>query len=501
MSTTSPNRLSTGIEGLDAVLGGGYPEGRVFLLRGEAGTGKTTAGLQFLRTAAGAGRRSLWITLLQTRQELEDVSVSHGWNLDGIEVMELPTEIREAATAEQTVFSAADVELREVTDTVEGAIDRYQPECLVIDSLSELGVLVNTGYQLRRQILRLKEILDAIRCTTLLSAGPAGELDMETLETLVHGVVRLEMVAQSFGRSRRRVLVSKMRGMQFAEGYHDSQIDTGGGLTVFPRLLVGRGAAEHRWEPVPSGNAGIDALLGGGLLEGTTCAITGTTGAGKSSLVGQYIHAAGERGVSSAVFFFDERPETFVKRAAGLGMPLEPLIAEGLVRLQQIDVGEISPGQLNHLIRTAVEADGVRIVVLDSLSGYLQSMPGEQELITQLHDLLSYLSGAGVLSLMVVASHGIFGRTEASIDVSYIADTVLMIRHFETTGRIRRCIAVLKKRYGNHESTIRELQLGSDGLAVGEPLTAFTGVLTGLPRYEGSTEALLDDTFPPDGRR
>ncbi|MFP4431055.1 MAG: ATPase domain-containing protein [Spirochaetaceae bacterium] len=499
MATTTSNRLSSGIEGLDIVLGGGYPEGRILLVRGVAGTGKTTAGLQFLRAGALAGKRCLCITLLQTLQELEDVAASHGWTLDGIDVMELPAEVRQTATAEQTVFSAADIELREVTDTIEEAIQRYQPECLVIDSLSELGALVNTGYQLRRQVLRLKEILDAIQCTTLLSAGPSGELDMETLETLVHGVLRLEMIAPSFGRSRRRVLVSKMRGMQFTEGYHDARIDTGVGLAVFPRLLVGRGIAAGRREAVPSGNTAIDALLGEGLLEGTTCAITGTTGAGKSSLVGQYIYAAGHRGVSSVVFCFDERPEIFVRRAAGLGMPLEPLIDEGLVRLRQIDVGEISPGQLNHLIRTAVEVEGVRIVVLDSLSGYLQSMPGEHELITQLHDLLSYLSGAGVLSLMVVASHGVFGRVEAPIDVSYIADTVVMLRHFESRGRIRRCIAVLKKRYGNHETTIREVQLGPSGLVVGEPLTAFTGVLTGLPRYEGDTNTLLDDDLRPSG--
>ncbi len=501
MTKTPPNRLSTGIEGLDIVLGGGYPEGRIILVRGVAGTGKTTAGLQFLRAGAAAGKRCLCITLLQTRNELDDVAAAHGWTLDGIEVMELPTEVRESATAEQTVFSAADIELREVTDTIEAAIHRYQPECLLIDSLSELGVLVNTGYQLRRQVLRLKGTLDAIQCTTLLSAGPAGELDMDTLETLVHGVVRLEMIAPSFGRSRRRVLVSKMRGMQFGEGYHDARIDTGVGLSLFPRLLVKKGLGDHRWEAVQSGNAAIDTLLGGGLLQGTTCAITGTTGAGKSSLVGQYIHTAGCRGVSSAVFCFDERPETFVKRAAGLGMDIEPLIAKGLVRLRQVDVGEISPGQLNSLVRTAVEVEGVRIVVLDSLSGYLQSMPGEHELITQLHDLLSYLSGAGVLSLMVVASHGVFGRTETSIDISYIADTVITLRHFETRGRIRRCIAVLKKRYGDHERTVRELQLGPTGIVVGEPLTAFTGVLTGLPRYEGDREALLDDDLPPRGSR
>lgn len=483
-------RLSTGIEGLDQVLEGGLPEGRIYLLHGEAGTGKTTLGLQYLMAGAKAGRRCLGITLLQTLSELEEIVSSHRWEVDGIVLTELPKEVREAATVGQTVFEPADVELSEVTDAILEIIERHEPECLFIDSLSELSVLVDTGFQLRRQLLRLKQRLDSIDCTTLLSAGPSGDIEYGSLATLVHGVIGLEMHAPEYGRTRRRVLVSKMRGMEFQAGYHDADLSYGG-LSVYPRL-AGGSATHSESGSIPSGNKEFDILLGGGMEEGTTCVITGTSGAGKSSLVNLYAHAAASRGMRSSFYCFDERVHTLLRRSRGLGIPLDEPVRKGLVKLSQVDVGEISPGALAAMVREDVEKEDAKIIVIDSLSGYLQSMPEQRELLTQLHELLGYLSEAGVLSLMVVATHGLFGETQAPIDVSYIADTVVLLRHFESRGEVRRCVAVLKKRYGDHEKTIRELHLGPSGIVVGEPLSDFSGVLTGMPRFEGAAGELFD---------
>jgi len=494
VSKPSFERYSTGIDGLDAILGGGFPAGRIYLVHGAPGTGKTTLGLQFLRAGAAAGKRCLGITLLQTLSELRDIIASHGWHLDGVTLSELPPDVRDAASRGQTVFTTGDVELSEVADAVEATIREHQPECLFIDSLSELGILVDTGYQLRRQVLRLKQLLDSMPCTTVLSAGLSGELADGTLETLVHGVIGLEMHAPEFGRPRRRVLVSKMRGMDFAAGYHDADIATGG-LRVYPRVVAGSSRVGVR-ETIASGNEGVDELLGGGLEAGTACVISGTSGAGKSTLAALYSYAAALRGVSSSVYCFDERVGTLLARMRSLAMPLDDHVEGGLVKLRQVEVGAVSPGELAQMIRSDVEDGGVRIITIDSIGGYLQSMPGERELVNRLHDLLGYLSGAGVLSLMVLATHGLFGQVEAPVDVSYVADTVVLLRHFETHGEIRRCLAVLKKRFGAHERTIRELELGADGITVGEPLSEFTGLLTGLPRYGGYNTDLLGGAAP-----
>jgi len=355
MDTRPEGRLSTGVAGLDEILGGGFPAGGIYFVHGDAGTGKTTLGLHFLMAGAAAGKRSLCITLLQTLSELHEIIGSHGWNVGDLTLSELPRDTRNAATLGQSVFTTADVELSEVTEAIESMIREHQPECLFIDSLSELGVLVESGYQLRRQVLRLKQLLDSIECTTVLSAGPARGLDDGTLETLVHGVIGLEMRAPDFGRPRRRMLVSKMRGMDFQAGYHDADIVTGG-LVVYPRILVGRSRPSER-ETISSGNAGIDALLGGGMEAGTTCVISGTSGAGKSTLTCLYARQAAMNGVRTSIFCFDERVETLLHRSAVLGMPLEEHVDSGSVRIHQIDVGALSPGQLAHMIRHAVEHD------------------------------------------------------------------------------------------------------------------------------------------------
>ncbi|MFP4377957.1 MAG: ATPase domain-containing protein [Spirochaetales bacterium] len=488
--TAQSGRVSSGVEGIDDILGGGLPEGRIYLVHGEAGTGKTTFALQFLMAGARAGKRCLGITLLQTQAEIKDTVVSHNWDVDGIDFVELPPEVRRSVSRGQTVFATGDVELSEVTDAVEAVILRHKPECLVLDSLSELGILVDTRHQLRRQLIRLKETLDTIGCTTILTAGPAGDIDMEMLRTLVHGVISLEILFPAFGQPHRRVLVSKIRGLYYQGGYHDATIVTGG-LQVYKRVLGLPALQRSTSRTVLSGNPGLDELLGGGLQEGTTCAVAGTAGAGKSSLVTLYAYTAAKEGTRSAVFCFDERPETFLSRAEGLGMPIAGFVEDGTIQLHEIRVGEVTPGLLHDTVRRAVDQDGARLVVLDSLSGYLQSVPGSPELIVRLHELLTYLSASGVLTFLIVASHGLFGETESPIDISYIADAVVILRHFEARGRVRRCIAVLKKRYGDHEKAIREAIFEPTGIRMGEPLSAFSGLLTGLPRFEGSTDGLL----------
>jgi len=483
-------RASTGIRGLDSILNGGLPEGRIFLVQGGPGTGKTTTSFHFLRAGAAAGEKVLYISLLQTRAEISDILKSHGWSLEGIDMLELPESLQEIATSEQTVFSPADVELDEVTDSIIKAIEEYKPQRLVLDSVSELSVLVDSFYQLRRQLLKLKRALSKHKCTSILTAGEAREQDNKSIQTIVHGVIMLHQHAPAYGPPRRRLLVTKMRGMVYIGGYHDFRIHTGG-LHVYPRVKMLTEPPKRKPQKIASGNEEIDTLLGGGLEEGTSCLIVGTTGAGKSTLAGLYVEAAAKRKDCSMVLCFDEHRQTFLNRCRGLSMKMPQYINEGLVDLRQMNIGECSPGQFVEIIREAVEKKDIRVVVIDSLTGFLAAMAEEKQIIPQLHELLNYLSGAGVLTLMVVATHGLFGVSETEIDASYLADTVVVMRHFEAMGRMRRCVSVVKKRHGRHETTIREVEIGAGGVRVGPPLDEFSGVLTGTPRYEGIREKLM----------
>ncbi len=484
-------RVSTGIDGLDRILRGGLPKERIFLLYGGPGTGKTTLGLQFLLEGVRRSERVMYVTLLQSKTELIDIVASHNWSLDGIDVVELPDHVQDTASSEQTLFSPTDIELPEATNAILRAIEQRHPQRLVLDSLSELSVLMDNSFQLRRQILRLKRTLMRERCTALLTAGDASEEDIMTMQTIVYGVIHLDREAPAYGRPRRRVSISKMRGMDFAGGYHDFRIRTGG-IDIYPRIeLVGR-PRTAAWHVIASGNGELDAMLGGGLEEGTACLLAGTTGAGKSTLAGLYVQAAAERGERSTIYCFDERPETFIRRADGIGMSIGRQIERGLVDLNQVNVGELSPGEFMHTVRSACHDDGVRLVVIDSLTGYLNAVPDDRTMMIQLHELLSYLSAAGVLTIMIVTAHGLSGSTDrAAIDASYLADTVVVVRHFEANGAMRRCIAVAKKRHGPHESTIRELRIDDKGVTVGQPLANFSGVLTGSPHYTGRYEELL----------
>jgi circadian clock protein KaiC len=488
---------STGITGLDAILGGGLPSRRLYLLDGSPGTGKTTLALQFLLAGAARGETGLYVTLSESREELSEVATSHGWSLEGIEVFELPAE--DAATARETytLFHPAEVELQDVIDRMFGAVERSGARLVVLDSLSEMRLLARDALRFRRQILALKQFFAARGCTVLLlddKTAPEGDLQ---LHSLAHGVVQLEHIELEYGAERRRLQVVKLRGCRFLGGYHDFRIKTGG-LAVFPRIQRQESGPGPESRPLPSGSPELDALLGGGLPSGTSFLITGPAGTGKSVLATQYACAAAARGEKVRFYLFDERLGTFHMRVAGLGMDITHFVSEGILTLCQVEPTERSPGEFAHDVVRAVEEGGVEMIVIDSINGYLQSMPEERLLPVQVHELLSYLASRGVTSVLTLVQRGIFGNpVDEAADVSYLADSVALLRYFEVSGTVRQAVSVVKKRSGNHERTIRECRVGRGGLHVGPPLHEFQGVLTGVPRYVGDTAPLMRGTRTP----
>jgi circadian clock protein KaiC len=497
----SPAKATTGISGLDTILCGGLPCHWIYLVQGAPGTGKTTLGVQFLLEGVKAGERVLYITLSHSKRELEEIAHSHGWSLEQLPIHEFSAgEAVAYLAAEQTVFHTADVELKETIDAILEVINRVKPERLVFDPIEQVRMLTDSPLRYRKQLLTLKQALTDLACTALFLTGePAGKGDQE-LQSLVHGSFELEQHAPDYGEVRRRLKVNKGRGMRYHGGYHSFRIHTGG-LEVYPRLETPDTRNDERTglNVVKSGVGELDAPFGGGLEEGTACLLIGPTGTGKSSLATLYAQAAALRGERSAVFLFDERSETFHRRSRGMGMNLQPHVEAGLMSVQQVNTGELSPGEFTHTVRQAVDEGGVKVVVIDSLTGYLNAMPQETLLIPQLHELLTYLSQQGVLTFLIMAERGVLGSGELEpVDVSYLADAVVLLRHFEAEGQLRRAISVVKKRYGAHESTIRELRMTASGVQVGEPLMMFSGVLTGTPTYEGRAAALLTHHAEPD---
>lgn len=495
-------RAATGVSGLDAVLGGGLPRGWIYLVQGAPGTGKTTLGLQFLLEGVRLGERVLYITLSHSELELRDIAASHAFSLKGMPVHEFSAgEAAAYLTSGQTVFHTADVELKETTDAILAAIDRVKPERLVFDPIEQIRLLTDSSLRYRAQLLTLKQTLLDLGCTTLFLTGDPVEASDGQLEALAHGVLELEQRSPDYGDVRRRLKVLKGRGMRYHGGYHSFRIVTGG-LAVFPRLETPAGSGPERTNRtnLESGVGELDTLLGGGLEAGTACLLIGPTGTGKSSLATLYAHTAARGGERSAVYLFDERPETFRRRSASLGMDVQPFLGSGLMALEQVNTGELSPGEFAFTVKQAVDEGGVTVVVIDSLTGYLNAMPEETLLIPQLHELLSYLSRQGVLTFLIMAEKGVLGSGELEpMDVSYLADAVLLLRHFEADGRLRRAISVVKKRYGAHESAIRELLITAAGIRIGEPITMFSGILTGTPTYGGRAEDLLLQPDPgPD---
>jgi circadian clock protein KaiC len=488
---TTESLAATGISGLDEILNGGLPRRHMYLVDGLPGTGKTTLAMQFLLEGVARGETGLYVSLSETRQELELVAQSHGWSFKGIEIFELaphsPTEIEEG----YTIFHPAEVELQQTMDAVLEVVGRLNPDRVVFDSLSEMRLLAREPLRFRRQILALKQFFSGRESTVMLlddKTSPEGDLQ---LHSLAHGVMLLEHVALEYGSERRRLQVIKLRGWRFRGGYHDFRIATGG-LFVFPRILHDEHRADVADGVLSSGDAAFDEMLGGGFTCGTSMLITGGAGTGKSVLCTQYAKAALDRGERVLFYMFDERLSTFTVRTRQLGIDVSAAVESGQLRLQQVEPTELSPGEFASQVVKEVEAGRISLVIIDSINGYLQSMPEERLLAIQVHELLSFLANHGVNSIMTLVQHGIFGNPVAEpAEVSYLADTVILMRYFEFHGSVRQAVSVVKKRSGNHERTIRECRVGPGGLQVGKPLEDFQGVLTGVPSYTGAPDPLM----------
>ncbi|HEX6622401.1 MAG TPA: ATPase domain-containing protein [Pyrinomonadaceae bacterium] len=487
-------RMRTGIEGLDDILEGGLPPNRLYLIEGDPGTGKTTLALQILLEGVRLGEPGLYVTLSETKDELRQVAHSHGWTLDGFHIYEMtPAEDSLKPESQYTIFHPSEIELGETTSAVLEEFERIKPRRVVFDSLSEMRLLAHDALRYRRQILALKQYMSGRQSTVLLlddRTSAAGDLQVQSV---AHGVIVMEHLAVEYGAERRRLRVMKVRGSHFRGGYHDFNIKRGG-ITVFPRLV----AAEHHRAfakgSIASGIKELDALLGGGLDRGTSTLFIGPAGSGKSTLAAQFTAEAAARGERAAVFIFDEILETYVSRAAGIGTDLRTHLDAGTITVKQVDPAELAPGEFAHAVRRSVDEGGARLVVIDSLNGYLNAMPEERFLSIQMHELLSYLNQQGIVTIIIMAQHGFLGSNMATpVDVSYLADGVLMIRYFEAKGEVRRALSVVKKRTGAHESTIRELQITSGGIRVGDPLRKFQGVLTGVPSYDGAKDVLMEE--------
>ena len=498
---TTDQRCWTGIEGLDSILDGGLPSACFYLIQGDPGSGKTTLAMQFLLEGIRRGEKTLYITLSETKEELLKVARSHGWSLDGISLLELSViEPLLRPEAQTTVFHPSEVELTKITSLLLEQVRNAQPTRVVFDSLSEFRLMAETPLRYRRQLLAMKQEFAKYHSTVLLLDDKMGHhlpgTDPHVL-SLAHGVVELEQFSPDYGRSRRRLRVLKLRGVRFCEGYHDYIIDTGG-LRVFPRVVASDHRTEFLRESVSSGYTELDDLLGGGLDRGTTTLIIGPAGTGKSTLAMQYAAQMAQAGQHSLMFSFDEIRGIVLSRADALGMNFTKHVDRGFIDVQQLDPAEISPGEFGTRVVSGV-ARGCKLIIIDSLNGYMNAMPGEKYLNNQLHELSAYLNQQGVVTIFVVAQQGFVSAAEAPIDLSYLADTVINVRFFEAAGAVKQALSVMKKRSGHHERTIREFQLRTGhGLRIGRPLTQFHGVLTGVPRFEGTADQTLEQ--PADDR-
>jgi circadian clock protein KaiC len=483
-------RASTGVAGLDEIIGGGFPQHRMYLVEGDPGAGKTTLALQFLLAGAQQGEAGVYATLSETEEELRDVARSHGWSLDGITICELQTaEESLRADSQYTLFHPSEVELSETTRAVLDTVERVRPARVVFDSLSEMRLLARDSLRYRRQILALKHYFTGQCCTVLLldySGASSGDFQ---LQSLTHGVVTLQQLTPGYGGQRRRLRVQKVRGIPFVDGYHDYEIRTGG-LEVFPRLVATHSGREEA-PPLSSGLPELDALLGGEVDRGSSLMLLGPSGVGKSTLSAQYVSSALARGERAAVYSFDENAGIWLDRAERLGLSLRQPLAEGRLSIRRVDPAELSPGEFAADVQTEVDG-GTRIIVIDSLNGYQHAMPEERYLVLHLHELLSYLNQRGVLTILILAQAGIVGEAlHSPMDLSYLADTVVLLRFFEAFGEVRQAISVVKRRTGGHERSVRELRFGSDGVRVGRELREFQGVLTGRLEYLGGAEPLM----------
>ncbi|WP_427914920.1 ATPase domain-containing protein [Ramlibacter sp. MMS24-I3-19] len=486
-------RVPTGVPGLDHVLAGGLPAGHLYLVEGASGAGKTTLGLQFLMEGARAGEKVLWCTLAETETQLRSAADSHGWDLRGIEIVN----VAESGAAggllepEYSFFAPGDVELSDVIQSIVDVAQRVRPQRVVFDPFSDVKLLARDPLRYRRQLLQLREHFAELGATVLLiqehgldsPSDPAGE-------GVVHGIIALYQHAPDYGKPRRRLRVHKLRGVKYREGFHDIAIETGG-IVIYPRLVAGEHAVASDRTEVASGIPELDQMMGGGLDRGSSLLVMGPSGAGKSTLCSQYLEAAALRGEHGVVYLFDETRRAFFSRAEGLHMQVGRLVDSGVLDVVQVDPAEFSPGEFAHKVRRAVEQEDARIIVIDSLNGYLTGMPDEKHLAMHMHELLTYLSLRNVVTVLTLNLHGVIGdQPGAPVDVSYLADAAILIRYFEAAGAVRRAISVVKRRCGPHEVLIREMTISPPGVQFGAALSEFHGVLTGQPSWGGPTEQL-----------
>ncbi|WP_250436211.1 ATPase domain-containing protein [Caballeronia sp. ATUFL_F2_KS9A] len=491
-STVMPQYAQTGVPGLDDILVGGLSRGNLFLLEGSPGTGKTTIALSFLQAGAELGEQCLYITLSETTTELRHGALSHGWRLaPEINIFEVsPSESLLDADQQQTLLYSSDLELGETTRLILGEFERVRPKRVVIDSLSEIRLLAQSSLRYRRQILAFKHYFAGRDATVLMLDDLTSEAADKTVHSVAHGVIKLEELSPQYGAERRRLKVLKYRGQQFRGGYHDFAIRRGG-VSVFPRLVSGEHRTSFARTQMTSDVAELDALLGGGVEQGSSTLILGPSGAGKSLFAIQFVAAAVRRGEKAALFVFDEELGLLFDRVRPMGIDLEAMRDAGSLHIEQVDAAELSPGEFAHRVRTSVDDARAKTVVVDSLNGYQAAMPEENALVLHVHELLQYLNRQGANTFLTVAQHGLVGDMKAPVDVTYLADTVILLRYFEALGHVRRAVSVIKKRTGAHEESIREFRISSEGLTLGEPLEDFQGVLRGVPTLVGKLAPLL----------
>ncbi len=477
-----------GVSGLDEVLAGGLARNRLYLVEGVPGSGKTTLAMQFLLQGAAVGERGLYITLSETEEELREAAASHGWTIpEALEVFELvPPENLLDERQQQSLLYSSDLELGETTTRILKTVERTAPRRVVLDSLSEVRLLAQSSLRYRRQILVLKHYFAQRDVTVLLLDDMTAEVQDKTVHSVAHGVIRLEELTPDYGGERRRLRISKYRGQHYRGGYHDFAIHKGG-VQVFPRLVASEYRAPKKSTVHSTNIPELDGLLGGGVESGSSTLVIGPAGTGKSILVFQFVAAAVERGEQAAIFAFDEELGLLFARTKAIGIDLEAMRDSGKLHIAQMDAAEISPGEFAHNVRKAVDRDNIRTVVIDSLNGYQNAMPQEQHLVLHMHELLQYLNRVGAATFLTVAQHGLVGEMRAPVDVTYLADTVVLLRYFEAFGRVHRAISILKKRTGPHETSIREFKIGGAGISIGPVLEEFHGVLRGVPEYVGES--------------
>lgn len=490
----STSKAATGIDGLDDILTGGLSRGHVFLVEGEPGTGKTTVALKFLLTGAAAGETTLYITLSETERELRDSARSHGWELgENIHIFELtPPESLLSAEQQQSLLYSSDLELGETIAKLFEAVERTQPTRVVIDSLSEIRLLAQSSLRYRRQVLAMKHYFARFDTTVLLLDDLTTDTLDKTVHSVAHGVIRLQELTPNYGGERRRLKIIKYRGQKYRGGFHDFTIQEGG-VQVFPRLVAAEHRNQYERRQYSSGIPELDGLLGGGVDSGSSTLILGPAGTGKSLISLIFAVQAMARGERVGLFVFDEELGLLYDRMLSIGIDLQAYQDSGKLWVEQVDAAELSPGEFSHRVRRYVDEQQIKTVIIDSLNGYQAAMPEENALVLHMHELLLYLNRQGASTFMTVAQHGLVGDMRAPVDITYLADTVVLLRYFEALGKVRRAVSVIKKRTGAHETTIREYRISNNGLRIGAPLHEFQGVLRGVPSYRGDGQPLLQD--------